>query len=139
MQPSTPPITDTGVAAAFAAFPEPVRAALLRLRALIFDTAAASPGVGRVTETLKWGQPAYLTAETKSGTTIRLGQPKAGGYAVFTHCQTRVMPEFAALFPGDFTFDGTRAVLFPDGAAFDEDKLRLLIRSALTYHLPPPK
>ncbi len=49
------------------------------------------------------------------------------------------MPEFAALFPGDFTFDGTRAVLFPDGATYDEDKLRLLIRSALTYHLPPPK
>jgi hypothetical protein len=42
----------------------------------------ATPGVGALHETLKWGQPAYLTPETRSGTTLRLGVPKSGGYAI---------------------------------------------------------
>ena len=129
----TPPFDDPNVAAAFAAFPEDARPALLNLRALIFET-AAERGVGRVLECLKWGQPAYLTPETKAGTTIRLGVAKTGELAILTHCQTRVVPEFQALFPDDFTYDGTRAVHLPAQGDLPVEKLRLLIAAALTYH-----
>ncbi len=61
------------VAAVFAGFPERVRRRLLEVRDLIFETAADIEGVGPLTETLKWGEPAYLTGATGSGTTIRLG------------------------------------------------------------------
>lgn len=68
------------VAVAFAAFPDPVRVQLLEVRRLIFATAAETSGVGPLTETLKWGEPAYLTEATVSGSTIRLGPLKSPGH-----------------------------------------------------------
>ena len=35
------------------------------LRQLIFETAAATEVVGELEETLKWGEPSYLTPKTK--------------------------------------------------------------------------
>ena len=102
---------------------------------LIFRTAKKTPSVGRIEETLKWGQPAYLTPDSKSGTTIRLGVPKSGGFALFVHCQTTLMSEFQTLFPDGFTYEGNRAIHFTDGQDLPHDTLRLLIKSALTYHL----
>lgn len=69
---------DPGVAAVFKAYPAALRQKLLELRALVFEVAAVSDGVGRLTETLKWGQPSYLLEETKSGTTIRIDRLKKG-------------------------------------------------------------
>ena len=123
------------VRAAFDALPVEARAPLLQIRELIFEVAAETPGVGRIEETLKWGQPAYLTPETGSGTTIRLGVPKTGGYAVFTHCQSRVIPEFRALVGEEFTYDGNRAVVFEPGVAAELEKLRWLVKGALAYRL----
>lgn len=131
----TPPFRSPEVAAAFAAFPEPDRSGLVALRALIFDVAGQTPGVGVLHETLKWRQPAYLTEETRSGSTLRLGRPRAGGFALFAHCQTTIIADFRSLFPDDFTYDGNRAVLFDDPHALPLDQLRRLIASALTYHL----
>ena len=107
----------------------------MRLRELIFETAEQTEGVGRLEETLKWGQPAYLTPETKSGSTIRLGRPKQGGIAIYTHCQTSIIADFQSLFPDELTYEGNRAVHFEMDKALPLDKLQLLIRSALTYEL----
>src|SRR5260370_37333640 len=76
--------TDPRVEAVFSAYPEPLRAKLLALRRLIFATAKATEGVGALQETLKWGQPSYLTPATGSGSTIRLDRGKSGAnrYAV---------------------------------------------------------
>lgn len=135
MMEAGPPFEDPDVEAKFASFPEPARTGLLTLRSLIFQTAETTPGIGVLKETLKWGQPAYLTPETKSGSTIRLGLPKQGGFALYTHCQTTTLSDFRSIFPDDFAYDGNRAVHFKDGTALPLEKLRLLIRSALTYHL----
>jgi hypothetical protein len=69
---------DARVASRFKAYPPGLRARLLTLRALVFDTAARTEGVGRLTETLKWGQPSYLTEETGSGSTVRIDRLKKG-------------------------------------------------------------
>lgn len=122
------------VEAVFAAFPADKRALLLELRQLVFSVAEETEGVGSIEETLKWGEPAYLTVKPKSGTTVRLGVSKSGHAAIFTHCQTSVMGEFQALFPDDFTFDGNRAVYVDELSALTASKLRLLIKRALTYH-----
>ena len=50
-------------------YPAALRDALLELRALILEVALETEAVGRLEETLKWGQPSYLTPATKSGTT----------------------------------------------------------------------
>ena len=76
--------------AVFNAYRKPLRAKLLALRRLILDTARTTAGVGGLEETLKWGQPSYLTTATKSGSTVRIDRVKsaANRYAVFFHCQT---------------------------------------------------
>ena len=97
----SPQFDDPNVERVFAAFPDEARQSLLELRTLIFDVAARNKRVGRLQETLKWGQPAYLTPETKSGSTIRLGLPKSGGFAIYTHCQISIISDFRALIPND--------------------------------------
>ena len=84
------------IEAIFEAYPQPVKSRLLALRRLIFDTADTTEGVGALEETLKWGQPSYLTTESKSGSTIRIDQVKAeaGRYAVYFHCQTDLVETF---------------------------------------------
>ncbi len=131
----THPFSDPAVAAAFDAFPAAARAGLLEIRDLIFDVAAETDGVGALQETLKWGQPAYLTPETKSGSTIRLGAPKDGGLALYAHCQTTIISDFQGLFPDEFTYEGNRAVRLPEDGDLRPEALSLLIKSALTYHV----
>ncbi|MEX0444761.1 hypothetical protein, partial [Xenorhabdus sp. SGI246] len=72
-------------------YPELYQVPLLTIRELIFDIAAKTEGVGFITETLKWGQPSYLTLETGTGTTIRLGRFSDSRMAIFFHCQTTLI------------------------------------------------
>lgn len=122
------------VAAVFEGFPPVARAGLLRLRALIFEVAAETPGVGRVEEALRWGQPAYLTPDTGAGSTIRLGLPKAGGFALFVNCQTSLIENFRLIAPVGMPLEGKRAVVFRAVDEIDEAAMVVLIRRALSYH-----
>lgn len=128
---------DADVKAAFAAYPSDVKADLLRLRELIFDTAAATDGVGALQETLKWRQPSYLTPETKSGSTIRLDHiaRQPGRYALYFHCQSGLVDRFRELYPDRFEFEGKRALVFEAGRKLPEKPLRHCIALALTHHL----
>jgi len=119
------------VRAAFEGFAPELRAGLLDLRRLILAVAAQTPGVGAVEETTRWGEPAYIAAR---GATIRLGAPKAGGFALCVTCTTSLIDDFRAVAADGFRFDGTRAVLFGEGEEIDAQALALLIRAALTYH-----
>ncbi len=130
----TPPFASPDVAARFADVPQPAQRGLLALRGLIFSVAAQTPGVGTVQETLKWGQPAYLTPQTKSGSTLRLGAT-TDGFAIYVHCQTTILPDFQSIFPSDFNYEGTRAVHFSASSTPPLEKLALLVSAALTYHL----
>lgn len=129
------PFEDPAVKAVFANYPEPEQSSLLLIRDRIFNTAEQTAGVGNLLETLKWGQPAYLTPDTKSGSTIRLGLPKTGGYAIYVHCQTTIISDFQQVFPSDFTYEGNRAIHFNADSPPELSKLELLISRALTYHL----
>lgn len=131
------PFTDQNIAAVFDALPESQRLGMLALRDLIFEVAAETPQAGRVEEVLRWGQPSYITPDKKSGSTIRLGALKTGGFAIYTHCQSTLLSDFQTLFPDDFIYEGNRAVHFENEGALEADKIALLIKSALTYHLKP--
>ena len=127
---------DPAVAAVFKAYPAELRDRLLALRALVFDVAAATEGVGRLTETLKWGQPSYLTEKTKSGTTIRIDRlKKAGGYGLYVHCQSGLVPKYRELYPDTFRYEGKRAILFDIDEKVPLAELRHCIGLALTFHL----
>jgi hypothetical protein len=129
--------SDPAVDAVFNAYPRPIKARLLALRRLIFDTAKTTKGVGALQETLKWGQPSYLTAETKSGSTIRIDQVKsvANQYAVYFHCQTDLVETFRELYPTEFNYGGNRSILLNAADEVSEPALRHCVALALTYHL----
>jgi Domain of unknown function (DU1801) len=126
---------EPAVETVFGSYPGPVRSKLLALRRLIFDTAGTTEGVGVLEETLKWGQPSYLTTESKSGSTIRIDQVKAeaGRYAVYFHCQTDLVETFRELYP-ELRYGGNRSILLDAGEKLPEAALRHCIALALTYH-----
>jgi hypothetical protein len=128
--------TDAAVAQTFKTYPPAIRRQLMAVRRLIFDTAASLPAVGPLEETLKWGEPAYLTSQSKSGSTVRMAWNKSRPtqFAVYFNCQTTLVERFRTLFPNDFTFEGNRAILFEESDAVPLDVLALCIAAALTYH-----
>jgi hypothetical protein len=130
------PFGSEAVARAFAAYPPPMRRKLLALRELIFDTAAATDGIGEIEETLKWGEPAYLPSQARIGTTVRIAWKAAqpSRYAMYFHCQTNLVESFRTLFPDDFRFEGNRAIVFEQNDAVPADALAWCIAAALTYH-----
>jgi len=131
-----PPVAHPDIATAFNVVADPLaRDGMVRLRALILATAADLPQIGRLEETLRWGQPAYLTPDTKAATTLRLGVPKAARFALFVHCRTSLISDFTAAFPARDRIEGTRAVLFDDPTQIDPKRHGWLICQALTYHL----
>ena len=120
----------------FAGYPPRLRDKLLRLRRLIFETAAATAGVGELEETLKWGQPSYLTLRPKTGSTIRIDRadPAGARYAMYFHCQSRLVETFRELYPDRFRFEGNRSLVFALDDPVPEGALRHCIALALTYH-----
>jgi len=124
------------VARVFDALP-PAQATRLRaLRTLILDTAAGTDGVGPLTETLKWGEPAYLTERTRSGSTLRIGPVKGRSdrVALFVNCRTALADTFRERFGPALQIDGDRAVLVDVDIPPDEEVLRACIALTLTYH-----
>jgi Domain of unknown function (DU1801) len=129
--------SDPAVEAAFDAYPKPLKAKLLALRRLIFDTAGNIEGVGPLQEVLKWGQPSYLTQKTKSGSTIRIDRMKstASQYAVYFHCQTNLVETFRELYPTELSYGGNRSIILNADDEVPEPALRHCVALALTYHL----
>ena len=131
------PFKNPDVARAFEAYPAPVRKDMLALRELILATAASTAGVGEIEETLKWGEPAYLTSRSKSGSTIRIDWKKSrpGDCAMYFNCQTNLVGTFGTLFPQEFKFEGNRALAFSIGSRLPKDAVAFCVSAALTYHL----
>ena len=104
------------------------------LRQLIYAVAADLPQIGHLQEVLRWGQPAYVTSK-RAGASLRIGAPKTGGFALYTHCQTSLIADFSAAFPNMDKVEGTRAIHFDDPSQIDPARHGMLIKSILTYHL----
>ena len=117
-------------------YPDNIREKLLFLRQLIFDTAQLTEGVGEIEETLKWGEPSYLTAKTKTGSTIRINWKESLGdrYAIYFKCTSLLVPTFKKKFPTEFTYEGNRAIFFNFDDNIPVEQLKECIKLALTYH-----
>jgi hypothetical protein len=106
------------------------------VRSLIFETAARVEGVGHLTETLKWGEPAYLTEATGSGSTIRLGWFRSSerDCAVLFNCRTTLVDDFRDWFPDAFAYEKNRAILLDSSEPLPQAPLSACLGMALTYH-----
>ncbi len=128
------PSADPAVKAAFDAAPLPARATMLRLRRLVLDTAAATQGVGPLSESLKWGEPSYAPVKPRVGSPVRIAPRGADAVAVLFICHTGMVDCFRQIYPHAFGFEGNRALVVAAGLRLPEDELRHCLALALTWH-----
>ena len=85
---------------------------------------------------MKWDQPSYPTAQTKSGTTIRIDvlETAPADYALFCHCQSTLIATIRAKFGTLFRYETQRAIHFSASEPVPETDLRECILLALTSH-----
>ena len=84
-------------------YPESVRIKMLALRKLVIDTASETDGITKLEETLKWGEPSYLT---KNGSTIRMDwkSKTPDQFALYFKCSSRLVETFKKIFNNHFEF-----------------------------------
>ena len=129
-------VSNPKVKEVFSEFPPGIRKKLMELRQLIFEVASETQGVGELEETLKWGQPSYVTRETKSGSTIRIGREKHtdGDCGIYFHCQTTLVDTFKEIYGDTFKYEKNRAIIFNKDEELPTRELSDCISMALTYH-----
>jgi hypothetical protein len=125
--------TDPEVESLFANYPDCVRDKILELRDLVIETAKEIESISMLEETLKWGEPSYLT---KIGSTLRMDwKPKyPGQYALYFKCTSRLIETFKVVFGDTFNFEGNRAIIFQLDDKLPRNELKSCIKAALTYH-----
>ena len=124
------------VAVIFNSYPQKIKSKLMFLRQLIFDTAASIEGIGEIEETLKWGEPSYLTTQSKTGSTIRIAwkESQKQKYSMFFKCTADLIPAFREKFPQKLKFGGNRSIDFNINDDVPVKELKQCIALALTYH-----
>ncbi|WPP51658.1 DUF1801 domain-containing protein [Catalinimonas niigatensis] len=117
----------------FNGYPDAVREKMIYLRGLILEVAEEMEDITQLEETLKWGEPSYLT---KQGSTIRIDwkKKKPDQYAIYFKCTSKLVPTFRMLYQDLFSFEGNRAIVFQLDDQPAEVELRHCITAGLRYH-----
>jgi len=124
---------DPKVQLVFDTYPDAVREKMLALRQLVLNTAEEIDGLEEIEETLKWGEPSYLT---KNGSTLRMDwkSKTPNQYALYFKCTSRLVETFKVIFKKELKFEGKRAIVFRITDEIPETKIKHCIKAALTYH-----
>lgn len=114
-------------------YPKHVQKKLKALRQLILKTAEETEGISEIEETLKWGEPSYLV---NNGSTVRFDwkEKKPNQYAIYFKCTSKLVETFKEIYPDEFNYETTRAMVFQMDDAVPELALKECIRMALCYH-----
>jgi len=128
-------IENKEVEAVFKHYPPHLYDKLFFLRGLIIQTAIDSNEIDALEETLKWGEPSYLT---KTGSTVRLGwnkssPPSQQQYMIYFHCKTKLVDTFKELYGDTFRYEGNRAIVFEMDEIIPEPVLCHCILLSLNY------
>ena len=129
---------DENVKQKFTTYPDNIAVLLHDIRDLIFGV-AAQDGITDLEETLKWGEPSYIS---KSGSTIRFDyKDKAPQqFCIYFNCNTKLVETFKELYGDTFVYQGNRALVFELDQALPNKELAHCISLALHYkkikHLP---
>jgi len=126
-------IENPEVAEVFNMYPKRMRQKLMLLRQLVLDTASETEGIITLEETLKWGEPSYVT---KGGSTIRIGwkESKPDQYVLYFDCKTSLVDTFKERYDNEFKFEGNRAIVFNGSDVLPIDEVKHCILLSLTYH-----
>ncbi len=125
--------SDPRVKVKFAAYPEEIREKMEVLRSLILETAEELDSVTELEETLKWGEPSYLTPK---GSTLRIDwKPKNPTvYSLYFKCTSKLVETFRELYADDLQFEKNRAIVIEIHQELNRPILKKCITAALEYH-----
>lgn len=125
--------TDPKVDEVFANYPDLVRDKMQLLRELVIKTAEEIEDIVVLEETLKWGEPSFVT---KSGSTLRMDwkEKTPHQYAMYFRCTSRLVETFRLVFDHKFKFEGKRAMVFQLNQDIPKTELKDCIKASLTYH-----
>ncbi|GAB5470894.1 MAG: hypothetical protein Kilf2KO_39240 [Rhodospirillales bacterium] len=124
------------IRAAFDSLPPETRGLCEALRGLALQVAEEHPEIGPLTETLKWGEPAYLTEATGAGSTLRIWRSKGDRRpALFVNCQTTLVEQFKAHYPATFDYRDSRAVVLTSPVEEVREALKHCMALTFTYRL----
>ena len=125
--------TNPEVKLIFDNYPDFIRDKMIALRALVLNVAEDINEVTTLEETLKWGEPSYVT---KTGSTLRMDwkAKTPNQYALYFQCTSRLVETFKAVFKNTFTFEGKRAIVFQLDDEIPTEALKHCIKAALLYH-----
>ena len=114
-------------------YPKSVKHQMLHLRNLVLSAASDINGLDKLEETLKWGEPSYLT---KYGSTVRMDwkEKNPEQLAIYFKCTSSLVPTFKIIYNDKFKFEGNRAIIFNLNDIIPETELKHCISMALTYH-----
>lgn len=114
-------------------YPETVKKQLLHLRALVLNTTSEIDGLEKLEETLKWGEPSYLT---KYGSTVRMDwkEKNPDQIAIYFKCTSKLVETFKTVYKDKFNYESKRAIVFKLNDEIPETELKHCISMALTYH-----
>jgi len=122
---------DLSVKQKFASYPEDISVLLNRIRDLIF-TVAKQDGISDITETLKWGEPSYIS---KIGSTIRFDWKAKypDQYCIYFNCKTTLIETFKEVYSDTFTYEENRAIIFKKEQTVPFKELAHCISMSLRY------
>jgi len=122
---------DLSVKQKFEAYPENISILLRHVRDLII-TVAEQDGVSDLTETLKWGEPSYVS---KVGSTIRFDwkDKYPDQYCIYFNCKTSLIETFKEVYGDTFTYEGNRAIVFQIDQSIPFKELAHCISMSLRY------
>ena len=125
--------TNPKVEEVFANYPDYVLDKMQFLRELVRETAEETKSVSGLEETLKWGEPSFIT---KNGSTLRIDwkEKTPNQYAMYFQCSSRLVNTFRMVFDDKFQFEGDRAIVFHINQKIPVWELKECIKAALTYH-----
>jgi hypothetical protein len=125
--------SDQKVSEVFDNYPTYVRERMYYLRDLVLKTASEIEGLEYLEETLKWGEPSYLT---KFGSTVRMDwkEKTPEKFAIYFKCTSKLVPTFKTIYKNKFIFEGDRAIVFNLEDKIPDKELKHCISLALTYH-----
>jgi len=125
--------TNPAVDQVFKNYPVHVRKQMASLRKLVKKAAQELPDVTDLEETLKWGEPSYLS---KKGSTVRMDwkEKKPDQYALYFKCTSKLVETFKHVYGDFFNYEGTRAIIFKLNDELPEKELKKCIQAALRYH-----
>lgn len=125
--------TDPAVDSVFARYPKHVLPIMQRLRSLVHEVAVDLEHVDKVDETLKWGEPSFLT---NHGSTLRMDwkQKTPDQVALYVSCSSQLVPTFRDVFGDQLSYEGNRAIVLSLDQELPEQLIRRCIGTALQYH-----